>query len=77
MIKVLKSSQEGVKLKLRVKAVIIALFPLVSALLRQFFQIELLELDWVYIAEWIAYGVASALELWGWIRARKSASTKN
>ena len=68
--RLVKSSQEGIAVKLRVKAGLIALFPVVSGVLR-LNGIEVLEADWVELAEWCAYGVAIALEVWGWVRALK------
>ena len=72
MKELLKSSQDGVKIKLRIKAILIALFPLTSALLRQFTDIELLEADWVYLSEQIAVVVSIVLEVWGWLRVKST-----
>ena len=70
-----KSSQEDVLIKLRIKSFIVALFPVASSLLR-LQGIEVLENDWIGLAEWLAYGIALGMQIWGWVRVPQSDTKK-
>ena len=70
-----KSSQEGIKIKLRIKSFIVALFPIASSLLRMN-GVEILESDWIELAEWLTYGIALVTQIWGWMRINPPVTKK-